>query len=154
MELKVILNYLSYLGKGRLTNRLFYKLSAKNSKLKISIVTQKKRWEKYHPYIYTRKTQLRISDAILAWGGSSSLTDGRKLCFRQECKRFTKAGACFSIEPVSLKIHKEGYGWSIMKIIMNNNYNAMITMLLREICLNFPTKFKYDHSCNRKWTVG
>lgn len=45
-----------------------------------------------------------MSEAIFAWGGSSSLGSGRKSWFKQDSKRDIMAGACCSIVPVSLKL--------------------------------------------------
>lgn len=45
-----------------------------------------------------------MSDDILAWGGSSSFCDGLRLWLRHDSSNVTKASACCSIDPVSLKI--------------------------------------------------
>ena len=57
--------------------------------------------------ILTKNKQLRISEAIFACGGSSSLAEGLRLCCRQDCRRDANADACFSMEPVSLQTYKE-----------------------------------------------
>lgn len=54
--------------------------------------------------ILTKNMQEIMSEDILAWGGSSSLADGFKLWFKQDSSKPTRASACCSIEPVSLKV--------------------------------------------------
>lgn len=51
----------------------------------------------------TKNIQLTMSDAILAWGGSSSLGKGRRSWLRHDSRRDTIAGAFSSMVPVSLQ---------------------------------------------------